>query len=56
MKNKILFEWCVVLSALIFIPILIIFLPQFYPWGTLILILSWLGSYLFFFGSKHKDT
>jgi len=54
MKNKHLFEWCVVLSALIIIPILFIFWPQFYAWGTLILMLSWFGAYLVFFG-KRKD-
>ncbi|MCY9763171.1 hypothetical protein [Paenibacillus alvei] len=52
MKNKSLFEWCVLLSALLIIPGLITFYPQFYEWGTLILMLSWLGAYLVFFEKK----
>lgn len=56
MKNKSLFEWCIVLSALIIIPSLIILCPQYYERGTVVLILFWLGAYLHYFRSKRKDT
>lgn len=56
MKNKRLFELCVVLSAVLIIPSLIIFCPQFYARGTVVLFLFWLGAYLSFFGFKRKDT
>ncbi|MFF0828820.1 hypothetical protein ACFYU8_18655 [Brevibacillus sp. NPDC003359] len=49
MKEKRLFEWSCLLSALIVIPTLIVTKPQYYESGVLILLLLWLTAYLIFF-------